>query len=358
MQAALLMTYWHETPDDPKDFHYWLEIALSIATSMGLQPVSDPSDDYPGPTGLWKRLWWCVYTRDHLNAINLRRPPIIREEGCSVALPTLLDFEIRVFPKETTQMLGSCKILQSPQHQKHLAQIFIEKARLCTVISRILRAESSTSSQCDHLLEVWHMHLPPEVQYQPPSAPSLPEVEKPLFVHRAWLNMIFLAASSALHRHQTSRKVTNPSISVESLLRDLSRSQVQDATQAIATVAEGLGRVDAIHYLPTTTVGMLLPVLTIHILTIRSGQPDTWVEAFWSFYQCMKVLEQLGEVYASAESMASFFKSTVCGDQSDAGMPALLKTVLTSAELECFGRLVREGGKGENQGLPIESEIR
>ena len=29
IQTVLLMTYWHENQDDPKDFRHWLEIALS-----------------------------------------------------------------------------------------------------------------------------------------------------------------------------------------------------------------------------------------------------------------------------------------------------------------------------------------
>lgn len=358
IQAALLLTYWHETPDNPKDFHYWLEIALSRAKCIGLQNLSRPEFTKPS---LWRRLWWCLYTRDRINAMNLHRRAIISEESYTTSLPALDDFTIKVFPKATTQMLDTCEVLRSPYHQSQLSTIFIEKARLCTVVAHIITPNPNpeTLSCCRDLLEIWHADLPPDLQHQsPPPTTTLSDIEKPVFAYRAWLRLVFLNALSALHRHQTGlRRSHTPILSLESLLHDLSDRQIQSTMRSIATVAEELYQVDAIHYLPTTTVGLLLPVLTIHVLYIRSEKPDMWIAGFRSFYQCMKVLQKLGEVYFLAESMASFFESAICGDTSDdsgadadaggcasgrvkATPPPLLEDVLTSTELDGFLRMV------------------
>ncbi len=293
--------------------------------------------------------------------MNLRRHSIIPEESYSTTLPTLDDFTIGAFPNAATQMLYSCDVLRSPYQQAQLAAIFIEKARLCTIISHIITPspDAATISRCTDLLEAWRDDLPYYIEHQspPPTSPTLSDIEKPIFTYRAWLSLVFLNALSALHRHQTRRhgSHTMEAFSFEAVPPEPSDDRIQPAIQFIAAIVEELYRVDAIHYLPTTTVGLLLPVLATQMFYIRSGQgPDMWISGFGSFYHCLKVLRKLGEVYFLAESMAAFFESAVCGDQSDGpeyrdgdennlkrtAPPPLLEEVLTSAELECFLRVM------------------
>ncbi|OJJ08555.1 hypothetical protein ASPVEDRAFT_34698 [Aspergillus versicolor CBS 583.65] len=359
IQSALLLTYWHETPDSPRDFHYWLETAFSLATSIGLPDLAEaePSREL---NRLGRRLWWCLYTRDRLNAMNLRRNTIIPEESYTTTLPTLDDFTIGVFPAAITRMLDSCDVLRSPYHQAQLAAIFIEKARLSTIISRIITPDpdAATISRCTDLLQAWRADLPYYIEHEslPPTS-TLSDIEKPIFTYRAWLNLVFLNALSAVYKHKGDRCGSHPTeaFSSETTRQDTSDRQIQPAIQSIAAIVEELYRVDVIHYLGTTTVGLLLPVLATQMFYIRSGQgPDTWIAGFQSFYDCMKVLRKLGEVYFLAESMAAFFESAVCGDQfdtpeyfdGDGGLktapPPLLEEVLTSTELECFLRVIGE----------------
>lgn len=294
--------------------------------------------------------------------MNLRRHSIIPEESYSTTLPTLDDFTIGAFPNAATQMLYSCDVLRSPYQQAQLAAIFIEKARLCTIISHIITPspDAATISRCTDLLEAWRDDLPYYIEHQspPPTSPTLSDIEKPIFTYRAWLSLVFLNALSALHRHQTRRhgSHTEKAFSFEAVPPEPSDDRIQPAIQSIAAIVEELYRADAIHYLPTTTVGLLLPVLATQMFNIRSGQgPDMWISGFGSFYHCLKVLRKLGEVYFLAESMAAFFESAVCGDQSDGpeyrdgdennlkrtAPPPLLEEVLTSAELECFLHVMR-----------------
>lgn len=292
--------------------------------------------------------------------MNLRRDTIIPEESYTTALPTLDDFTIGVFPEATTQMLGGCDVLRSPYHQAQLAAIFIEKARLCTIISQIITPspDEATISRCTDLLEAWRADLPYYIEHEslPSPSPMLSDTEKPIFAYRAWLNLVFLNALNALHRHETRRpgSHTTEAFSFGAVLKDPADRQIQPAIQSIAAIVEELYCADVIHYLPTTTVGLLLPVLATQMFHIRSGQgPDTWIAGFQSFYHCMKVLRKLGEVYFLAESMAAFFESAVCGDQLDSPecidgdgdlktAPPLLENVLTSSELECLFHVMGE----------------
>ncbi|KAL2848279.1 fungal-specific transcription factor domain-containing protein [Aspergillus pseudodeflectus] len=359
IQSVLLMTYWHETPDDPKDFRHWLEIALSQATIVAFPNSSEWASGGTQP-GLWKRIWWCMYTRDRLNALNLRREPIISDADFTVPYPTLSDFDIQRYPSSVTRMLGGCEVLRRLDYQQQLAQMFIEKAKFCCAISEIILSIANASTLAPEeltryiqALEDWQDNLPSHIQYCAPTG-NLSEGERTLFAYRAWLKMLFLAASGALHR-QSPQRLTHVDADT-----DHQESQTQapetglhSVTRSIAGVAEGLHQLDLVHCLPTTTVGLLMPVLATHFMNIRSETPDLWRNAFQSLYQCLKVLEKLGEVYMLAESMATFFQAAICGD-ADAGDPArggpvpgrsglerdFLERILTSAEMETFAQLV------------------
>ncbi|KAL2815065.1 fungal-specific transcription factor domain-containing protein [Aspergillus cavernicola] len=342
IQAVLLMTYWHENPDDPKDFRHWLEIALSQA-ALVTTPNHETLPSEITARGLWKRVWWCMYTRDRLNAMNLRRAPVIKDAEFTVLPPTLADFDIQQYPENVVGMLGNCEVLRRVDQQQQLAQMFIEKSKLCCTISGIIfpiaTASNFSPAVFTHYidaLEEWQASLPADIQYRAPPSRSLSEGERALFAYRAWLKMIFLAASGALHR-QNSQKPLQSDESGESNLHSVTRS--------IAGVAEGLHQLNLVHCLPTTTVGLLTPVLATHFMNIRSETPDLWRNAFQSLYQCMKVLEKLGEVYMLAESMAAFFQSAICRDENrpnrDSGIEtAFLEKILTSSELESFEHLV------------------
>ncbi|KAL4864355.1 hypothetical protein BDV12DRAFT_176357 [Aspergillus spectabilis] len=343
IQSVLLMTYWHETPEDPKDFRHWLEIALSQAAMVAFPDLERWASDTTS-RGLWKRIWWCMYTRDRLVALNLRRATVIDDADFTLPLPILADFEMKQYPDRVLKMLGDCEILRRVDQQQNLAQMFIEKSKLCCTISGIILPIANASvfspSELTHYIDAiedWQANLPADVKYRAPSS-HLSEGERALFAYRAWLKMLYLAASGALLRQRSQKSLNSPS-SPETGLHSV--------TNSIAGVAEGLHQPDLVHCLPTTTVGLLMPVLATHFMNIRSETPDLWRNAFQSLYQCLKVLEKLGEVYALAESMAAFFQSAICGDENNRDADSemekeFLEKMLTSSELESFSYLVAQ----------------
>ncbi|KAL5337792.1 fungal-specific transcription factor domain-containing protein [Aspergillus crustosus] len=335
VQSLLLMTYWYETPDDQKDTWHWMGVSLSLAHTIGLH--RDPANSRMDirRQRMWKRIWWSTYTRDRLIALGMRRPMRVKDDDCDVPMLTLDDFEFHPFSPEIVNMVGSSEILQSVTHQRELASMFIEKAKLCLCVSHVLSAQYSVLShkfggtmettmmlvpkksaaetfevrRCDQELEDWLAHLPTEIQYSTAAPSKLSEAEEVLHSHRALLKMVYLTTSSALHRPQVLPAVPFPSMDTE--LQDISRNKVRFAAIEITNIAQDLHSLDLTRYFPTTGVTVLLPAVIIHLLDIKSSDPNVRMTSLQRFYQCMRILQRLREIYASADFATSFLEAAI-----------------------------------------------
>ncbi|KAL1966999.1 hypothetical protein VTN77DRAFT_3523 [Rasamsonia byssochlamydoides] len=335
VQALLLMTYWYETPDDQKDTWHWMGVSLSLAHTIGLH--RDPGNSGMGQRRkrLWKRIWWSTYTRDRLIALGMRRPMRVKDDDCDVPMLTIDDFEFKSYSPEILSMLGDCELLRNVDYQRQLAMMFIEKAKLCLCVSHVLSAQYSVLShrfggttettmmlvpkksssetflvrRCDQELEDWEANLPAEIHYRPATSRDLTEAEESLHVHRALLRMIYLTTSSALHRPQVLP--ASPFPTVEAELQEISRNKVRYAAVEITNIAQGLHQLNLTRYLPTAGVTVLLPAVIIHLLDIKSNDPSVRMVSLQRFYQCMRILQRLREIYASADFATSFLEAAI-----------------------------------------------
>ncbi|KAJ5728584.1 uncharacterized protein N7483_003092 [Penicillium malachiteum] len=335
VQSLLLMTYWYETPDDQKDTWHWMGVSLSLAHTIGLHRDPGNSRMDLRRQRMWKRIWWSTYTRDRLIALGMRRPMRVKDDDCDVPMLTLDDFEFQAFSPEIVKMVGDSEILQNISHQRELALMFIEKAKLCLCVSHVLSAQYSVLShkfggtmettmmlvpkkstaesfevrRCDQELEDWVANLPVETQYTPSGVSKLPEAREVLHSHRALLKMVYLTTSSALHRPQVLPAVPYPSMDSE--LQELSRQKVRYAAVEITNIAQDLHILDLTRYYPTTGVTVLLPAVIIHLLDIKSTDPSVRMTSLQRFYQCMRILQRLREIYASADFATSFLEAAI-----------------------------------------------
>ncbi|KKK16428.1 C6 transcription factor (Ctf1B) [Aspergillus rambellii] len=335
VQSLLLMTYWYETPDDQKDTWHWMGVSLSLAHTIGLH--RDPANSRMDARRqrMWKRIWWSTYTRDRLIALGMRRPMRVKDDDCDVPMLTLDDFDFHSFSPEIVNMVGNSEILQSVSCQRELASMFIEKAKLCLCVSHVLSAQYSVLShkfggtmettmmlvpkksaaetfevrRCDQELEDWLAHLPTEIRYSPVAPAKLTEAQGVLHSHRALLKMVYLTTSSALHRPQVLPAVPFPSMDTE--LQDISRDKVRFAAIEITNIAQDLHSLDLTRYFPTTGVTVLLPAVIIHLLDIKSSDPSVRMTSLQRFYQCMRILQRLREIYASADFATSFLEAAI-----------------------------------------------
>ncbi|KAJ6109736.1 hypothetical protein N7486_001971 [Penicillium sp. IBT 16267x] len=335
VQSLLLMTYWYETPDDQKDTWHWMGVSLSLAHTIGLHRDPGNSRMDLRRQRMWKRIWWSTYTRDRLIALGMRRPMRVKDDDCDVPMLTMDDFEFHAFSPEIVKMVGDSEILQNVSHQRELALMFIEKARLCLCVSHVLSAQYSVLShkfggtmettmmlvpkkstaesfevrRCDQELEDWLANLPVETQYTPSGVSKLPEAREVLHSHRALLKMVYLTTSSALHRPQVLPAVPYPSMDSE--LQELSRQKVRSAAVEITSIAQDLHVLNLTRYYPTTGVTVLLPAVIIHLLDIKSSDPSVRMTSLQRFYQCMRILQRLREIYASADFATSFLEAAI-----------------------------------------------
>lgn len=335
VQSLLLMTYWYETPDDQKDTWHWMGVSLSLAHTIGLHRDPGNSRMDLRRQRMWKRIWWSTYTRDRLIALGMRRPMRVKDDDCDVPMLTLDDFEFHPFSSEIVSMVGNSEILQNVSHQRELALMFIEKAKLCLCVSHVLSAQYSVLShkfggtmettmmlvpkkstaetfevrRCDQELEDWLANLPVETQYAQSNSSKLSEAEEVLHSHRALLKMVYLTTSSALHRPQVLPAIPYPSTDAE--LQELSRNKVRHAAVEITNIAQGLHSLDLTRYYPTTGVTVLLPAVIIHLLDIKSSDPSVRMTSLQRFYQCMRILQRLREIYASADFATSFLEAAI-----------------------------------------------
>ncbi|EKV11164.1 C6 transcription factor (Ctf1B), putative [Penicillium digitatum PHI26] len=335
VQSLLLMTYWYETPDDQKDTWHWMGVSLSLAHTIGLHRDPGNSRMEVRRQRLWKRIWWSTYTRDRLIALGMRRPMRVKDDDCDVPMLSLDDFEFHPFSPEIVAIVGNSEILQNVSHQRELALMFIEKAKLCLCVSHVLSAQYSVLSHkfggtmettmmlvpkkstaetfevrsCDQELEDWLANLPVETQYVASCGSKLSEAEEVLHSHRALLKMVYLTTSSALHRPQVLPAMPYPAADAE--LQDMSRNKVRFAAVEITAIAQDLHCLDLTRYYPTTGVTVLLPAVIIHLLDIKSTDPSIRMTSLQRFYQCMRILQRLREIYASADFATSFLEAAI-----------------------------------------------
>jgi hypothetical protein len=266
----------------------------------------------------------------------MRRPMRVKDDDCDVPMLTLDDFEFKPFPPEVMNMLGDCELLQNVEHQRHLALMFIEKAKLCLSVSRVLSAQYSVLShrfggttettmmlvpkksemgtiqvqQCDEELEKWQANIPSEIQYDPlVGVDYLSPAQASLHVHRSLLRMIYLTTSSALHRPQVLPSMPFPA--VEAALQEVSRSKVRYAAVEITDTAQRLHQFNLTRFLPTAGVTVLLPAVIIHLLDVKSNDNHLRMTSLRRFYQCMQILQRLREIYASADFATSFLEAAI-----------------------------------------------
>lgn len=338
VQAVLLMTYWYESPDDPKDIWHWLGVAISLARTIGLNCNTSSSPLSPQKQKLWKRIWWCCYMRDRLVAIGMRRPIRIRDDDFDVPMLEVSDFETQSLPPELNRMIGGCSVMRDQSKRELLAQMCISVVKCCQVMTRVLAAQYSMLGhrlgatqettmrlvpkkaaadpaevmKCDRDLEQWYEALPMQLRYFKNTSPREQNVQNDgevINLHRALLMGIYLTTTSALHRPQMMPAM--PNLVIEPELKELSKRRVREAASAITDIFRDLYSRDVIRYLPNTGVTILLPAIIVHLLDIKSPDSATRQLSIRRFQFCMQALQKLRDMYASADFAFSFLDTAI-----------------------------------------------
>ncbi|RMZ82000.1 hypothetical protein DV737_g2311, partial [Chaetothyriales sp. CBS 132003] len=338
VQAVLLMTYWYEAPDDPKDIWHWLGIAISLASTIGINnDVSCSSLDLKTQK-LWKRIWWCCYLRDRLISLGMRRPLRIRGRDFNVGMLELDDFETTSLPIEQSRLLGACPAVHNSSTRVTLAKLCLALINLCKCVSQVLHlqyclmgqkigdtknttvrlvpkqsvADLSEVLHCERALEEWYLSTPPELHYFQPDTQerAKPNDDGVISLHRSLLTGVYLTTISALHRPYTFASANGVTIAPE--LKERSGYRIREAAKETAEMYNDLYTQNLIRYLPNTAVSILLPALIILLFDLKSDDAFLRQASGRRFQICMLALQRLREMYASADFAFSILDTLVC----------------------------------------------
>lgn len=334
------MTYWYETPDDQKDTWHWMGVAISLAHTIGLHRNPINANMTPSKRKLWKRIWWSCFMRDRLIALGMRRPTRIKDEDFDVPMLEESDFEIDVLSDEIQVLPPECTVLRDTGMQEELAQMCVQKARLCVLISHMLKAqysvlirdrnnpEATTNStmmlfpnkaldnldrvnMVDVELAAWVAALPAACQYRPLAPTDIENGRSTIAVQRNLLHMVYQTTISALHRPQFMPASPMQPPPASSAVQEICRRKVKSAAIQITRMAAELHELGLELFLPTTGVTVILPAMIIHLLELKSPIQECRGEAEKGFSQCMRVMIKLREIYAAADFATGFLDAAL-----------------------------------------------
>ncbi|EXJ71986.1 uncharacterized protein A1O5_04489 [Cladophialophora psammophila CBS 110553] len=325
IQSVLLMSFWsdRQTQDAHKQTWHWVNIAISLAQTVGLN--QDP-ESLPLPQrkkSLRKRLWWCCFMRDRVISLYMSRPMRIRREDFDVPLPTLEDIEIDS-PSVSLDLdaRSSCLVhlsIYDRTAQIELAEIFISFLKLCIVIGTILSAQysplrrpsgspnrasrsgfsallfpvhspgseqtvtmptESVVSPLESTLREWYNSLPPSAYLwrpQPESRPPQWTDTTPEDIHRArdcdTLNTDNPRPPSVVIQRAILHMCYYTAVSALHRCKRRSRhsqNQVSDSACNIARISAFLNDRGLVRYLPVTAITMLVPSIITNALLVKS----------------------------------------------------------------------------------------
>jgi hypothetical protein len=375
IQSLLLMTYWYETPDDQKDSHHWMGIAVSLSHTIGLHrnPEKSPAMD-PARRRLWKRMWWSTYTRDRLVALGMRRPTRIKNADFDVPMLDVDDFELAVLPDGPSCIPASCKVLRDLDMQKQLNVMCIEKAKLCICMSHVLSVQYSVLTNnhgvlteegatkttghlvprsrdhaateveaCDAELERWKNELAEGARYQTPLWHDVDIGNESVVLNRSLLHMVYYATLSALHRPQVLPSTAMPPRQQQSEQLDHSRKAVRLAAGEITAIAYQLFNLDMVRFLPTTGITVLLPAIIIHLLDIKAPDETTRRASLRGFCQCMQIMGKLRDIYSAADYSTAFLEAAI--RKAEISLPQKIDEVRESRSVIMSAQGLVDAGK-------------
>ncbi|KAJ4322144.1 hypothetical protein N0V84_004979 [Fusarium piperis] len=352
LQAVLLMTYWFDCPEDDKDTWYWMGIALGLAQVLGLHREPDPARTSARTRQLRRRIWWSCVMRDRLLALGIRRPSRIRNQDFNVSLLTTDDFDLRAPSDAVSSILGESRITApGPSARLDLASTCVELTKLCHCLGNILHTQYSllghqpagseylqkaivvpqqSSKQrqdldkCDAELDEWLKNQDARTKYTPSRSEAddqTDEASRIIHLHQALLQMIYLASLSILHKPQAFQTSSD----VDSSRKKASREKVAQAAVATTKLAFHFQANDQLRYLSTSSIPAFLSASLIHLMDIRSADEEVRNISIGRFYQCVQALQELQDMYGSADCAVQFLAAVL--KKSGIKVPMLKSTL-------------------------------
>ncbi|KAL4899197.1 hypothetical protein BDW74DRAFT_189464 [Aspergillus multicolor] len=161
IQSLYCLSFWWESPTQQKDMWYWSGISVDLAQSLGMHQEKTYSSLAGPKRGLWRRLWWTIYSHDISTAVQLERIPHVNDAYCTARPVTERDFD-------DNGLLDGISLTGDMAKEHRLHTIYL--ADLCLRVSNCHRLfhtrhpDPSVALGDIESLVSWRSSLPEELQ--------------------------------------------------------------------------------------------------------------------------------------------------------------------------------------------------
>lgn len=240
---------------------------------------------------------------------------------------TLNDFQFGVFSPEARAVVDDCDVLRMIEYQKTQALVFIEKSRLCQLsqfsrLSNQVRDLVCGTSRSDRSkggapqpdeaegLHRWLLELPSAVRHQYPLVLTPTEWERSIYLHRAWLQLLYLGLEYATccDESRTAGDIsTNPAI----------YHRPERTIQCLLDITDIFDEIDSLglsEHLPCPSTALLILVLTYHRRPLDTGTPRAQATSARTLRKCWNMIHKLEETSELAGRMISVVRDDMCID--------------------------------------------
>lgn len=302
-----------------------------MAFSMSLHKSA--TFESPTPTSrsrLLRRIWWSCYLRDKILALGISRPSRMKDEDSDVAMLRPADLEVKTLATRLEILdLGQLGPYEEAK-QVESGELLIEKTRLFMIINRVLQFQqrltavnydgtvgiTDTLAQdsfdaIEQALTSWLTSLPDSCRWRPLTDEDRQDsMHTSVHVRRSLLHMAYHTAVYSLHRPRflpfSPRHAPLMRISQEE--REMSRDKVLDSVNKITHLAAELHHHKMDGNLPLAAITVLYPAVCMHLINMKSRDPEMRQASIHRFRVCMRILESLRDVYSSTDATIGYIE--------------------------------------------------
>jgi hypothetical protein len=331
VQSLLLMTYWHSRLNDTKGRVYWLRIALSLATEIGLHN-SDLQCGEPEEDNFRRRLWCCCLIRTQLICIGERRQVVLPGPAANQVSLTFEQWN----GESLSQALDAFSVSHTRQDMDILGSLFVQEVKLCGIIRHVLETLYELSGLRKVASSNSIMMLIPKTRAAAPLAVALDENLRQWYreaslsgafahqhgdddsivsVHSAILEMLYLTALSVVHRPLMVQQ-QHEGLATEAL-REFSSTTLRSSACRITEISRDLELHNQISHLPPVATASFIAASIQHLKDAMS--PELQKRQSGSLYlgQTLRIFRLLVDRYNHVNSAVEFITRAQNGEHFD-----------------------------------------
>ncbi|KAK9427091.1 fungal-specific transcription factor domain-containing protein, partial [Lipomyces doorenjongii] len=270
IQSAMLLSFWGGEPDDYWNTVSWINMAVNIAESLGMHRAVSSANLGDEDRSLWRRIWWCLVSRDSFCAALLGKPQRINVSQCDVE-PLSLDDFLYDADAAPLSLWG--------HRRKEYGLYVIENAKLSQILRSIVQARDGHRIDTDFVLAMhralqdWEENMPDELRVHTLSPDS------PIFVYGAALSLIY--NHHLVYLHQTAPPDCSISLEI-----------AHEAVSNIAEFGSTLATISVIPFMPHDTLASFF-VAIVMLFTQMQQKSNVSPDRLRLFRMQLKICEMI-----------------------------------------------------------------